>query len=292
MIKLQNSKRQLSAAALVLSMISISSGASLAKLMFETFTPQDVTVLRITVSAVILCLGLRAWDVRLSRQNLPAIISYGVTLAGMNLFFYLAIQTVQVAVVVAIEFTGPLCVAVMHSRNRVDFLWILLAAMGIYQLTPFSQTMSHSDLTGIMYALLAAFFWGAYIITGKKAGEHFGGKTPALGLVVASVFLMPVGGDSFTSITFNGDVITLILAMAFLASTCPLVLEMYALRNLPLKTYGIFSSCEPVVGAVISFIILNEQLSSSQLVGVGLIVLASIGSVLSIPSVQRTTEVV
>ena len=125
-----------SVAALLMAILSITAGAALAKSMFSIFTPEGVTVLRLSVSAVILFFGLKAWQVRFTRNNFFTVCAYGITVAGMNLFFYMSIKTVPVGVALAVELIGPLCVAALYSKHRSDYLWVLLAAIGIYLLLP------------------------------------------------------------------------------------------------------------------------------------------------------------
>ena len=135
-------------------------------------------------------------------------------------------------------------------------------------------------MRGLFYALVAAFFWGAYILMGKKAGKHFGSKTPPLGLVFASLIVMPVGDSELITQLLDINVLFFVVVIALLSSAIPLMLEMFALRNLPTHIYGVMASGEPVMGAIVSFLILGEQLSLLQCLGIGVIVTSSIGIVL------------
>ncbi|WCE31782.1 EamA family transporter [Vibrio sp. SCSIO 43137] len=277
-------------AAIIMAMISVTAGASIAKSMFSTLTPENVTVLRLMVSAAILFFAMKAWEVRFNFRSLLVVFAYGATVAGMNLFFYLAIKTVPVGVALAIELIGPLCVATFFSQSRSDYIWGSLAALGIYLLLPASSHMSDLDMTGLFYALVAAFFWGAYILVGKKAAGNFGRKIPALGLIVASLLVLPVGDYTVMLGSLNTEVTLLVVTIALLSSAIPLSLEIFSLRTLRTNTYGVLTSGEPVIGAMVSFIILGEQLTIIQCFGIGAIVAASIGTVLSPYSRRQTLE--
>ncbi len=85
-------------------------------------------------------------------KRLP-LLFYGVSLGGMNYLFYLSIQTVPLGIAVALEFTGPLAVALFSSRRPVDFVWVVLAVLGLWFLLPLGQDVSHVDLTGCALAL-------------------------------------------------------------------------------------------------------------------------------------------
>lgn len=272
--------------AIFIAMIAITAGAAMAKSTFSILSPENVTVLRLSISAIILFFALRVWQVRVERKGLCVVLAYGVAVAAMNLFFYLAIKTVPVGVALAIELTGPLCVAVLYSQHRADYLWVLLAVLGIYFLLPSSSHTDGLDTLGVIYALIAAFFWGCYLLLGKKAGEHYGSKAPALGLIFASVLVAPFA-DNIPYAVFDIELVLLVVVVALLSSSVPLIFEMFALRNLPTKTYGILTSGEPVIGAVVSLIILGEQLTFLQCLGIGTIVIASVGTLRSPHLSQR-----
>ncbi|QDO83651.1 EamA family transporter [Shewanella psychropiezotolerans] len=132
---------------------------------------------------------------------------------------------------------------------------------------------------------------GAYVIAGKKAGRQHGQKAPALGLIVASILVFPIGIEKLSFSIIDWNVIMLIALIALLSSVIPLILEMKALRHLPTKTYGVLTSGEPVVGAAVGFFMLGEQLTTLQLLGLATIVIASIGTVTSpIPNIKRVNN--
>ncbi|MBB1273613.1 DMT family transporter [Psychromonas sp. SR45-3] len=276
--------------AIIVAMLSITVGASLAKSIFSFIKPESVTFMRLSMAAVMLFFVCRVWEVKITGQNIGSVFVYGLTIAGMNLFFYLAIKTIPIGVALAVELIGPLLVAILFSKHKSDFVWAILAAIGIYLLIPNASSNVVLDSRGLVYAAIAGFFWGSYIIVGKKAGFQHGVKAPALGLIVASMALLPVAVNTFSLSDMSIEIMGLLIAIALLSSLIPLVLEMQALRHLPTKTYGVLTSGEPVLGALAGFFILNEQLVITQSIGISIIVFASIASVLS-PSVMTTKNV-
>ncbi|MPY25967.1 EamA family transporter [Shewanella sp. YLB-07] len=286
-----NNETALSVMAVALAMMSLTAGAALAKSMFSYIDPASVTAIRFIMSAVFLTCVLRAWEVQLTRDNIGTVVVYGSMIAGMNLFFYLAIETIPIGMALAIELVGPLCVSIVYSRKRSDVIWVALVAVGIAILLPTSTSVMNLDATGVLYALVAGAFWGAYVIAGKKAGRQHGQKAPALGLIVASILVFPIGIEKLSFSIIDWNVIMLIALIALLSSVIPLILEMKALRHLPTKTYGVLTSGEPVVGAAVGFFMLGEQLTTLQFLGLATIVIASIGTVTSpIPSIKRVNN--
>lgn len=166
---------------LLIAMASIQSGASLAKSMFPLVGAQGTTAPRLFFAALILLLLLRPWRKRLSLQSLRSVVVYGIALGGMNLLFYLSVRTVPLGIAVALEFTGPLLVAILSSRRLLDFLWIGLAVFGIWLLLPLGNSAEPLDLVGAAYALGAGVCWALYILFGQRAGADHGAQGAALG---------------------------------------------------------------------------------------------------------------
>src|SRR4029077_18707571 len=111
----------------------------------------------------------------------------------MNLLYYMALRTLPLGITVSLEFTGPLAVAMVSSRRATDFLWILLAAGGLYLLLRTGDAGTHVDPTGVLYALGAGACWAGYIVFGQRTGADFGAQAVALGSVIASIIVVPIG---------------------------------------------------------------------------------------------------
>ena len=131
---------------LLIAMASIQSGASLAKSMFPVIGAQGTTTLRLIFASVIMMLILRPWRAKLTAKSLRTVIVYGMALGGMNFLFYMSLRTVPLGIAVALEFTGPLAVAIYASRRAIDFLWIALAAVGLLLLIPTGATAQRESI--------------------------------------------------------------------------------------------------------------------------------------------------
>ena len=178
---------------LLIAMASIQSGASLAKSMFPIVGAQGTTALRLIFASVIMLVLLRPWRATLTAKSLRTVIIYGMALGGMNFLFYMSLRTVPLGIAVALEFTGPLAVAIYASRRAVDFLWIALAIIGLLLLIPMGEASSGIDWVGAAYALGAGGCWALYILFGQKAGNDNGVQTAALGVMIAALFVAPIG---------------------------------------------------------------------------------------------------
>ena len=258
------------------SMVSIQIGATLAKSLFGQVGPLGMVTLRVGLAAVV----LMAWRRPRLRGHAPAdyrlLVVFGLILAMMNSLFYLSIARIPTGVAVAIEFSGPLLVALLHSRRWIDGLWVALAAVGVVLLSPLRT--DNLDPWGVTFALLAGVAWGAYIVLSARMGRVFqGGEGLALSMAVGGLVLLPLGlaADGWTML--SPHILALGLGVAVLASALPYSLEMAALRRLPVHVFGVLLSLEPAIASTVSFVGLGETLTAQMIVAIGLIMVAAAG---------------
>ncbi|HKS13754.1 MAG TPA: threonine/homoserine exporter RhtA [Pseudomonas sp.] len=271
---------------LLIAMASIQSGASLAKSMFPIVGAQGTTTLRLVFASIIMLLLLRPWRARLNASTLRTVVIYGLALGGMNFLFYMSLRTVPLGIAVALEFTGPLAVALYASRRAVDFLWIALAVVGLLLLIPIGQTGAAVDLEGAAYALGAGVCWALYILYGQRAGAENGIQTAALGVMIAALFIAPIGIVHAGSALLTPALLPVALGVAILSTALPYSLEMVALTRMPARTFGTLMSVEPAFGALSGLLFLGEVLSLAQWLAIAAIITASIGATMSM---QRET---
>ena len=275
---------------LLIAMASIQAGASLAKTLFQSVGASGAVALRTALATVMLCAVLRPWRAKLTGGSLTALGIYGVSLGVMNFLYYQALRTLPLGITVALEFTGPLAVAVLSSRRPVDFLWIVLAAAGLALLLPITRAQTNVDPTGALFALGAGACWAMYIVFGQKAGADYGPQAVALGSVIAAIIVVPAGIAAAGTRLLSLAALPYGLAIALLSTAFPYTLEMIALTRLPARTFGILMSIEPVFGALVGWVMLREQLAVVQWLAIGLIILASIGTTWT-ATAQRTSPV-
>ncbi|MDP2565259.1 EamA family transporter [Pseudoalteromonas marina] len=263
---------------LLIAMMTIQSGASFAKQLFPIVGPEGTTALRLGFSALILCLVFKPWKHIPTRGNRLAIVVYGLSLGGMNILFYYAIERIPLGIGVALEFTGPLAVALFSSRRKRDLFWVACAIAGILLLLPDMSGEESLDPVGVILALAAGACWAGYILFGKKTGmQSSGGATVALGMTVAAIVLVPYGSIMQAS-AFTWEVIPLGIGIAVLSSALPYTLEMVALRNMPSQGFSIMMSLEPAIASLAAFVILGELLTLWQWLAILLVIIASAGS--------------
>jgi len=266
---------------LLIAMASIQSGASLAKSMFPIIGAQGTTTLRLLFASIIMLLILRPWRAKLTARSLKTVIVYGIALGGMNFLFYMSLRTVPLGIAVALEFTGPLAVAIYSSRRPIDFAWIGLAIIGLLLLIPTGESTQGLDPVGTGYALGAGVCWALYILYGQKAGADNGVQTAALGVMIAAQFIAPIGIVHAGAALLTPSLIPIAIGVAILSTALPYTLEMIALTRMPTRTFGTLMSIEPAFGALSGLLFLNEVLSFSQWMAISCIIMASVGATLT-----------
>ena len=276
---------------LLIAMSSIQSGASLAKSLFPLVGAPGVTALRLALGTLILVVIFKPWRLRFTREQRLPLLLYGLSLGAMNYLFYLSIQRIPLGIAVALEFTGPLAVALFGSRRPVDFVWVALAVAGLWFLLPLGQNAAHLDLTGAALAMGAGACWAVYIISGQRAGEEHGPATVAMGSLIAAAVFVPVGVLQAGDALWHGSLLPLGLGIAVLSTALPYSLEMVALPRLPTRTFGTLMSMEPALAALSGMIFLGETLTLSQTLALGAIITASVGSTLTLRRETRLENV-
>ncbi len=270
---------------LIVAMLSIQFGATVAKHLFGTFDPAAISMMRTGFAAIFMLLVMKPWREPMPDGAWLKVLLYGATLGLMNLLFYMSLQRIPLGLAVALEFTGPLGVALLGSRRLLDLLWVALAAIGIYLLLPIGGFSLEIDLTGVLLALVAGICWGFYIIFGKSVSAVASTRQATTwGMVFAALLVLPFGLFKMkASAMLAGEFWGRGIIIALLSSVIPYSLEMIVLKRMDSKTFGTLMSIEPALAAGMGLIFLQEILSPLQLLAMSAIVCACLGSTLSAP---------
>lgn len=278
-------------AVIVIAMCSIQSGAALAKSLFPVVGAPGVTALRLALGTLILVCIFKPWRLRFTKAQRLPLLFYGLSLGAMNYLFYLSIQRIPLGVAVALEFTGPLAVALFGSRRPIDFLWVVLAVLGLWFLLPLGQSLGHVDLLGAALALGAGACWAVYILTGQRAGEEHGPATVAMGSLIAALVFVPIGAAQAGEVLWQWSILPVGIGIAILSTALPYSLEMIALTRLPSRTFGTLMSMEPALAALSGMLFLGETLTGTQTLALLAIMAASMGSTLTLRGDSKIEKV-
>jgi inner membrane transporter RhtA len=275
-------------AAIGLSILSVQIGATFAKGLFPVVGAHGTTTLRQVLSALILLAVFRPWRKLPPREAWPVLLGLGVVLGTMNLVFYMSLARIPLGIAVAVEFIGPLAVATLTSRHWIDFLWVGMVIVGLLALLPLGDASHALDLIGLAYALSAGVCWGLYILLGRRASAVGTTQATAIAMTIAALTVLPMGASSALPALHQPPVLLAALAIAVLSSAIPYTCEMFALGRIPMRVFGILMSMEPVVAALAGFVFLHEALTVRQIIAITAVVMASLGTALTI---QNQAEV-
>jgi len=255
-------------------------GASFAVMLFPQTGPLGIVMLRLLFSAILLLIiarpRLRGHDGTAWRS----VIGFGVVLASMNGLFYLALERLPLGVTVTIEVLGPLTLSILTAAGLARWLWAGSALAGVVALG--AGGWDRLDPLGVLFALGAAVSWALYILASARVGRQFPRLDGlALAMTVGAVIALPFGLLQAAGVLLRLDILGLGAAVALLSSTIPYALELVALRRLAASAFAILMSLGPATASVAGFLLLGQHLSWLEVIGIGLVIAASIGAVLA-----------
>ncbi|TGD88461.1 EamA family transporter [Mycolicibacterium sp. CH28] len=260
----------------VASMVCVQLGLAVAVGLIGRIGAEGAAWLRLAWAAVLFLVLVRPRPSAFTRATFGICVVLGVVTALTTMLFMAALSRIPLGTASALEFLGPLGVAVVSGRGKGRWVWPALAATGIVLLTePWRATI---DPVGVLFALSAALCWAAYILLTQRVGDGVDGLQ---GLAVS----MPVAGVVATATVgwavlprMTPDMILIGLGLALLLPVAPFVLELLALRRLNAAAFGTLMSVEPALALLIGFLLLHQIPSRAAVVGMGCVVAAGIGA--------------
>lgn len=256
----------------VVAMFSVQLGSALSMPLMAQVGPAGAAWLRLSVGALIFLAVARPSLRSVPRADIPPLIGLGVATGLLATFFLAAITRIPLGTAVAIEFLGPLGVAALRAHTRAALLWPALALVGVLLLTePWSGSV---DLVGIGLAAAAALGWAAYIVLTQHIGDRFTGITGLSLTIPVAAATAAVAGVPQAAGHITIEVLAMAVGLALLLPVLPFALELIALRHMTHTAFGTLMALEPAIGVVLGLIVLHQQPSPAQMVGITLVVVA------------------
>jgi inner membrane transporter RhtA len=257
------------------SMCCVQVGLAASVGLFDRIGPEGAAWLRLAWAGVLFPLLARPRRANFTRSSLLACVVLGLVTGGLTMLFMGAVARLPLGTASALEFLGPLGVAVARGRGGAK-VWPALAAVGVLLLTqPWHRG---ADPAGVALALAAALCWATYILLTQRVGDEVAGLR---GLAVS----MPVAGLLATAIAapatmghVNGPVLLAGLGLGLLVPVIPFSLELLALRRLTTAAFGTLMSLEPAIALLVGLIMLHQVPGPVAVAGVAFVVAAGIGA--------------
>jgi inner membrane transporter RhtA len=259
-------------------------GAALATRLFPLAGAPGTTLLRLGLAALVLLAVTRPRVRDWRRAQWRPVLLYGVSLAGMNGFYYAALARLPLSAAVTIQFLGPLTLAAALSRRWRDAGWIVLALLGVLTLGLADRHGGGGglDLVGVVFALVSAAFWALYILAGSRASAAVPGRGGvAVAMTAGALVLLPLGARGAWHVVGRPAPMLLAFGVALLASVVPYTLEFAAMRRTPRRVFGILLSLDPALATLAGWLLLGQHSSPVAIAAVATVITASVGSTLS-----------
>ena len=269
------SPARIGASMAVLSILCVQLGLAVAVNLIDDLGVAGVTWLRLAWAGLILIVVVRPRPSDFSSSAFRATVVLGVVTSGTALFFMASIARLPLGTASALEFLGPLGVAVLRGRGA-SRIWPVVAAVGVVCLT--QPWTGESDALGVAFALAAAVCWGVYIVLTQHVGDQVAGiKSLAVSMPVAALVATVVAAPS-TIERLTPELVLIGLGLAILLPVVPFTLEFLALRRLTTAAFGTLMSLEPAFALLIGFIVLNQRPDALGVLGIACVVVAGIGA--------------
>lgn len=269
-------------AVLVLAAMAVlHTGSALSTELFDDIGVGGTTWLRVTFAALLLlaCTGRSLWRAlrEAPRRDLVAAVLLGAVSGAMMLLYAEAADRIPLGTATALEFLGPLAVAVAALSRRRELVWLLLAVGGVLCLT--SPWQGGADLAGVLFGLASGACWALYVIGTQHVGSRFKAQHGlALSLTVAAVVTAPFGAPGVLSGTPDWRPIAAVAGIAVLMPLVPFLLEMLALQRIGRTAYGTLAGLEPAVSLLAAMVLIAQTPTALQAAGTVLVVIAGIGA--------------
>ncbi|MET9271579.1 EamA family transporter [Kribbella sp. NPDC003557] len=258
----------------VLSMTMVQLGLAASVGLFDRVGPEGAAWLRLVCAGLIVLVLFRPRPSSFDRNAFLAAVGLGVATAGVTLLFMAAAARLPLGTASALEFLGPLSVAVLRSRGRL--VWPALAFAGVLLLTqPWHGSV---DGPGVLFALGAAVCWAAYIVLTQRVGSNVTGlQGMGVSLPVAAVVATAAAGPA-TIPVMTWQLAVVGFGLALLLPVIPFSLEYLALRRLDAGVFGTLMSLEPALALLIGWLLLSQSPTLLQAFGIACVIAAGIGA--------------
>lgn len=269
-------RRQVPAPLLVLAaVVSVQFGGALAATLVPRIGAPGSVTLRLLFATLVLLAFARPRLRGHTRAAWATVVAFGLALGLMNLSFYASLERLPIGVAVTVEFLGPLTLATVLSRRARDLVAVVAAAAGVVLISQaLTVPLDQLNWAGLGLAATAGACWAAYIVLSRRTGALFDQLDGlALAMAVALAVVLPFGLPTVG--LWDAGIVATGFGIAMLSSVVPYSLELLALRSLAAGVFGILLSLEPAAAALAGFLVLDQRLDALQLLGMGLVVVAS-----------------
>lgn len=266
---------------MIMSMVAYQISASFAKQLFQVLDPLTVVTLRLCFASILIFMMFRSWKIikRLPHLKWKDLLFYSASVCLMNVLFYASLGKLPQGIAVGLEFLGPLTLALLSIQRKIDYIWVVLAMIGIALMVPWQDTQQdHFSYVGAAFALGAGICWAFYIYFGQKVvRQNIGMHALTIAITLSALVMLPISAVHNPTALMQTQYWGQALIIALLATAIPYALDLMALKTLSKLSYGTLSSLSPALAAIAGMVLLKEHISLGQSIALLCIMIASIG---------------
>jgi inner membrane transporter RhtA len=258
----------------LVSAASNQTGAGLGAQAFDIVGPVGVVAVRQAVAAAVLLAVARPPLRRMAWSQWWPTVLLALVFATMNLTLYLAIDRIGLGLAITLEFLGPLALTLAGSRTGRDVVTAALAAAGVYVLVLPGPA---DDVVGLALGLTAGACWAAYIVLNRVVGVRLSGlQAPALASGLCALGYLPVLVTTTAAASWDASTVTRVVAAGLLSSVVPYAVDLAALRTVTPRQFGVLSSAQPAIAALVGLLLLSQELALHEWLGIVIVIAANV----------------
>ena len=274
------------------------SGTFAASLLAAGWTPGAAVTVRVGIAALVLTVpallalrGRRGW----LRRGGRTLTVYGLAaVAGCQLAYFNAVQSLSVAVALLLEYTGPLLVVGwlwLRHAQRPRALTVAGAVVAVAGLALVLDLTGSADVdpVGVLWGLAAAVGLAVYFVLSAGTDDAlppivvaWGGLAVGSGalLLAGAVGILPFAAPRTDVVLLDTEVSWLVpvLGLSLVAAVVAYVAGIAGARRLGAKVASFVGLTEVLFAVAIAWLALGQALTAPQLAG-GLLVVTGIALV-------------
>lgn len=258
------------------SMLCVQTGLALAVTLVDRIGVEGAAWLRLAWAGVLMLVIVRPRRAAFTGATFRMCVALGVVTAAITLLFMAALARIPLGTASALEFLGPLSVAVAHGKGRHRLWWPGLAAVGVVLLTqPWAGT---ADPVGVLYALAAAACWAVYILLTQRVGDSVAGINGLAVSMPVAALVATIAVGPVVIPRMSAEILLWGIGLAVLLPVVPFALELLALRKLTAAAFGTLMALEPAFAMLVGLPMLHQVPRPMGVLGMGFVVAAGIGA--------------
>lgn len=270
-----------------------------AELFATGVAPLELVQARAVIATVGFALVPAAWRARSGPSQLRLVISMGVAIALVNAAYYIAIDHLDVAVAIVLQYTAPAMVvawSALVSRRPVPSRIVIacvaaFAGVALASELP-TEGLGRVDRIGLLAGAASAVLFSAYTVISENVSRTYGSAGALLRAFAVATLLWVLyqAPQGLPHALFDPENLPRVLFVGVAGTLMPFFLFIWGVQQVRAERGAIAATLEPVLAAVVAWLWLGQELSAIQIAG-GLLVIGAVASLQMSPEAHAPVAV-